>query len=52
MKYHLSKQDFNTTVEHVSHNTNCSNLKAQTLLDLKPKYTSIEATQEYLLDII
>ncbi len=51
MKLHLSKQDFDATVEHVTHSTNCSNLKAQKLLEFKAKYTSIEAIQESLLGV-
>ena len=52
MKHHLSEQDFNATIEHVSHSTNCSNLKAQKLLEFCPKYSSLEAIQESLSEII
>jgi nucleoside-diphosphate-sugar epimerase len=52
MKHYLNEQDFNATVEHVSHSTNCSNVKAKKLLEFKPKYSSIEAIQESLLEII
>lgn len=52
MASHQSEQDFNATVEHISHSTNCSNLKARTLLGFKPKYSSIEAIQESLLEVI
>lgn len=52
MKTFLNEQDFNATIEHISHSSNCSNFKAQKMLAFNAKYTSIEAIQESLLKII
>ncbi|WOH36137.1 NAD-dependent epimerase/dehydratase family protein [Thalassotalea fonticola] len=52
LKNTVSEDDYNATVEHISHNSNCSNLKARQLLNYNPRYSSIEAIQESLIEMI
>ena len=42
----VSEQEAALTWDHIAHSPNCSIVKAQRLLDYRPRYTSLEAVQE------
>lgn len=42
----VCQEDAEQTWEHITHSPNCSTVKAQSLLDYEPRYTSLQAVQE------
>jgi nucleoside-diphosphate-sugar epimerase len=42
----VSKEDASSTWDHIAHSPNCSIVKAQRLIDYRPRYTSLEAVAE------
>jgi len=42
----VSEEDAERTWDHIAHSPNCSNAKAQRLLDYQPRYTSLQAIFE------
>lgn len=50
-KNNVGEKDARSTWDHIAHSPNCSIAKAQTLLGYQPRYTSLEAVQEAVIDM-
>ena len=48
----VSAEDAQATWEHITRSPNCSVAKAKRLLDYRPRYSSLEAVRESLMDLL
>ncbi|MEH6581352.1 MAG: NAD-dependent epimerase/dehydratase family protein [Halioglobus sp.] len=44
----VSEEDYQASIEHLSHGSHCSNAKARQLLSFEPRFSSIEGIQDSL----